>query len=75
MERVTDGDVPLRGETENQRRRQVLRHEVEHEVGLADHRVVQRRHRPGVLQLLYTHSFCPVVWYGILGFNVPLDTV
>jgi len=40
VERMTDGDVSLRREPKYQHRRQVLRHEVQQEIGLADDRVV-----------------------------------
>ena len=53
VERMTDGDVALGGETEYQRRWEVLRHQVQQEIRLADNRVMQCRYGPRVLQLLY----------------------
>jgi len=49
VERMTHGDVALSGEAEYQRRREVLRHQVQQEVRLADDRVMQRRYGPRVL--------------------------
>ena len=62
VERVTDGDVALDGEREDEQRTEVLRRQKDHRERLAQSWPLQQRHAPLHLQLeeylthTYTHT-------------------